>query len=405
MASDGDRQQRHHRLARGGGDASSIVVEDGSGDGGGSSSDDEEDPMRRAVPWPLVPRPLTDEEIAAHRARNKTCAYASSICDRAKLCQPKFMQNRGQCGPLARRFCTRIPVARWSITPGCKECLAPSPKSCEGSDKKCAAARASCLQAKMAVPVGTLRWLSFWDENNYVPADFEGWANFGFTANVTRIIAGARRGMTHLLKLNELFWERTDGHLSPLRLRHDYLKRWDAVWPVVAGLYHKRAIFGFFLGDELVWMGVTPKDLALAAETVKKDFPGAIIWINEAAGVLAGGCSHYHVCHDVKTVVPAAVSWISADRYWSSPPHSPGAHVAALRGIYEERIFPRLLPHQRAILVPGSFASEHSKQCSAACFDRFMTEDALDYIEWASSEPRIVGFAPYHWNNCPYCRK
>ena len=193
MASDGDRQQRHHRLARGGGDASSIVVEDGSGDGGGSSSDDEEDPMRRAVPWPLVPRPLTDEEIAAHRARNKTCAYASSICDRAKLCQPKFMQNRGQCGPLARRFCTRIPVARWSITPGCKECLAPSPKSCEGSDKKCAAARASCLQAKMAVPVGTLRWLSFWDENNYVPADFEGWANFGFTANVTRIIAGARR--------------------------------------------------------------------------------------------------------------------------------------------------------------------------------------------------------------------
>jgi hypothetical protein len=33
------------------------------------------------------------------------------------------------------------------------------------------------------------------------------------------------------------------------------------------------------------------------------------------------------------------------------------------------------------------------------------TEDVLDYIEWASSEPRIVGFAPYHWNNCPYCRR
>ena len=29
----------------------------------------------------------------------------------------------------------------------------------------------------------------------------------------------------------------------------------------------------------------------------------------------------------------------------------------------------------------GSFASDRSKQCSAACFDRFMTEDALDYIE------------------------
>jgi hypothetical protein len=46
----------------------------------------------------------------------------------------------------------------------------------------------------------TLRWLSFWDENNYNPEDFQGWANFGFTANVTRIIAGARLGLTHLLK-------------------------------------------------------------------------------------------------------------------------------------------------------------------------------------------------------------
>jgi hypothetical protein len=138
---------------------------------------------------------------------------------------------------------------------------------------------------------------------------------------------------------------------------------------------------------------------------VKKDFPGAIVWVNEAAGVLAGGCSHFRVCHKVSEVVPAAVNWVSADRYWSSPPHKPGAHAAALKGIYEDRIFPRLLPHQRALLVPGSFASDRSKQCSAACFDRFMTEDALDYIEWASNEPRIVGIAPYHWNPCPFCRK
>jgi hypothetical protein len=174
---------------------------------------------------------------------------------------------------------------------------------------------------------------------------------------------------------------------------------------VAAGLYHRRAIFGFFLGDELVWMGVTPHDLAAAADTIKKDFPGAIIWVNEAAGVLARGCNHYRVCHNVSEVIPASVSWISADRYWSSPPHKPGAHASSLRGIYEDRIFPRLLPHQRTLLVPGSFASERSKTCSAACFDKFMTQDALDYMQWAASEPRIVGFAPYHWNNCPNCKK
>jgi hypothetical protein len=38
----------------------------------------------------------------------------------------------------------------------------------------------------------------------------------------------------------------------------------------------------------------------------------------------AGGCSHYHVCHNVSEVIPPAVSWVSADRYWSSPPHKPG---------------------------------------------------------------------------------
>jgi hypothetical protein len=123
-----------------------------------------------------------------------------------------------------------------------------------------------------------------------------------------------------------------------------------------------------------------------------------------AAGVLAGGCSHFRVCHKVgrcnlkplqsrvqtacshrlkrlkrkdkrqlvssfafkvnlrrynkvSEVVPPAVNWVSADRYWSSPPHKPGAHAAALKGIYEERIFPRLLPHQRALLVPGQGGS------------------------------------------------
>lgn len=67
--------------------------------------------------WAMPAHTPTAEEAAAVKQRNKTCAYAGSICERAKLCQPKFMQNRGQCGPLARRFCLRIPVARWSLTP------------------------------------------------------------------------------------------------------------------------------------------------------------------------------------------------------------------------------------------------------------------------------------------------
>jgi len=59
------------------------------------------------------------EEAAALVHRNRTCGAAAAVCEHAKQCQPKFSkQSRGNCGPLARRFCTRIPVARWGVTPG-----------------------------------------------------------------------------------------------------------------------------------------------------------------------------------------------------------------------------------------------------------------------------------------------
>eukprot|EP00951_Prasinocladus_malaysianus_P007428 scaffold53371_cov37-Prasinocladus_malaysianus.AAC.1 len=67
--------------------------------------------------------------------------------------------------------------------------------------KTCALARTNdgtveTVQAGM----GSLRWLSFWDEGHYDPQDFEGWANFGFTRNVSSICEGAVRGQRHLLK-------------------------------------------------------------------------------------------------------------------------------------------------------------------------------------------------------------
>ncbi len=47
---------------------------------------------------------------------------------------------------------------------------------------------------------GTLQWLSFWDEGNYDPEDFIGWANFGFSKDVEKICRGATMGQRHMLK-------------------------------------------------------------------------------------------------------------------------------------------------------------------------------------------------------------
>lgn len=54
------------------------------------------------------------------------------------------------------------------------------------------------------------------------PDEFYGWANFGFTSNFTAIALGAALGLRQLLKCSFMFWERTDGAKSMLRLRADY---------------------------------------------------------------------------------------------------------------------------------------------------------------------------------------
>lgn len=78
---------------------------------------------------------------------------------------------------------------------------------CTVSRNHCEAAMRRCFEeggAGGAGPQGTLRWLSFWDENAYDPAEFLGWANFGFSGNVSRICEGAAAGMRHMLKVAPL---------------------------------------------------------------------------------------------------------------------------------------------------------------------------------------------------------
>lgn len=50
-----------------------------------------------------------------------------------------------------------------------------------------------------------------------------GWGNFGFSSNFTAIHEAAALGLRTLLKVSPMFWERTNGAHSMLRLRDDYL--------------------------------------------------------------------------------------------------------------------------------------------------------------------------------------
>jgi hypothetical protein len=53
--------------------------------------------------------------------------------------------------------------------------------------------------------------------------EYVGWGNFGFSSNLTAIHQAAALGLRTLLKVSPMFWERTNGPHSMLRLRDDYL--------------------------------------------------------------------------------------------------------------------------------------------------------------------------------------
>lgn len=131
---------------------------------------------------------------------------------------------------------------------------------------------------------------------------------------------------------------------------------WESVRPLVASLLSTGAIFGIYLGDELIWNGLPPADLEAVASLVRRDFPSVVIWVNEARPPLKNGLTQFQ--HRLpKFVMPASISWVSTDSYHFEP--NPN-HVAETRRFYHRYIYPKLLPNQSAVLVPGAFASEHN---------------------------------------------
>ena len=127
----------------------------------------------------------------------------------------------------------------------------------------------------------TLRYLSFWDENRYEPNDFAGWANLGFTRNASSISRGSALGISHLYKVHGVFFSRGDPEhptRGALRLRPDYASRWaEERATTVDALWDAEAIMGFYLGDELVWNGLSVDDVDAAARSIRAAFPSAII--------------------------------------------------------------------------------------------------------------------------------
>ena len=112
--------------------------------------------------------------------------------------------------------------------------------------------------------------------------------------------------------------------LCPIKhvVRHtanpDFNTTWVAALPELRELLANKTIFGFALGDELVWGGVTPANLVKYADTVRASFPRgeAVIWYNEAS-FFSGPRKGWHngeKTHVGDYTIPRALDWFSVDQ-------------------------------------------------------------------------------------------
>jgi len=153
---------------------------------------------------------------------------------------------------------------------------------------------------------------------------------------------------------------------------------------------------GIFMGDEKLCGGVPLSNYSAVAEHLRKRFGNRILLYGNECSFTVGSIG----------AVPTELDLFSFD-YYDAANTDGAAEVAGVRETAETVVFPKMAPHQRLLLVPGIYGNTPSSCAAhgggAACaLDRQAEQVVrkLDlYLEWAKSEPRVVGFNPWHFSH------
>jgi len=241
----------------------------------------------------------------------------------------------------------------------------------------------------------------FYSANLSATAGFSNLFQADSVADVQRAHAAGQRV---LLLTYDAFFMSVPGRMV---LRPDYEARWAALAAQAAPLLADGSLWGFNLGDELVWNCLDPANLTIAADAVRATFATSIIWYNEATPPLQSGidsCGH----KGLNVTVPTALDIFSTDIYHMDGKVD-GWVEATVRPFYQTYIYPKLRSGQQVMLVPGSFGSNVNHfpngtfVCNKTCYDAMCAHDALDFLAWAKADPLVVAIMPWNWAGCPPC--
>lgn len=269
--------------------------------------------------------------------------------------------------------------------------------------------------------------------------ELKGWTNLAMSTAENAAAASRHGGpKNQLLNLEKVLFNTNTTGNKTAELLPNWQQRWRELRPLAQALFANKSASGFFFGDELVGGGGLPlQSLVLATDRVRADFPAeqypeAIFFENEAAHIFLwqpsdghGGPNRWanfsqwpraltHVSVDIYHFLPQGhAPVLCADGQFNCSaecipsPSTPEWNskvkgkdcASSVRLFYEEQLYPRMAPHQKAVLVPGAFAGHTPTgqppwPCDDNCFDKMAAADATAYFEWAKEDPRVDALIP-----------
>ena len=159
---------------------------------------------------------------------------------------------------------------------------------------------------------------------------------------------------------------------------------------------HNGTIIGVYIGDELCSHNIYPCWKLSMGPLLKKVRallgPKAILYTNE--------CESSFVNHTGPSLdkLPQELDLISFDAYDGLTVASNASEeVGIVSGFLDAAVFGMMWPHQKAMLVPGMFQCANVMTFNQSQDKAVQKLDA--YFQYAKTEPRIAGFALWHWGD------
>jgi len=249
---------------------------------------------------------------------------------------------------------------------------------------------------------------AMWGLNDASAAAGWGTLTFDVSDNAT-VTANFRAGIRALIPLT---WTTTQkekcfapvphtqttksGYFTCTTIDPDYEALWKKQWAAIKPLAASGAAIGVFLGDEHMWFGVKLAEVKLIADLIRRDWPSAIIFQNEAPDIVM--CNYRKDNTSVwapNECLPVNIDWFGFDFYamnslsWEGPIDANHNYMIPRMSRADQRLAPTSL---------GYDGRQNVSAEEVALLDDFCAKNALKFFEYGLRERRVVGQFPFHYN-------